>query len=404
MMTKTQSHHPGRTVWLVGVLLGTLIFTSCTALIAPDRGYTYKIPEQMSDGWPAASLEDVGMDTTEMGGLMDGLAEYPDHWLHGIVVIKDGQLVFEEYFPGEDLDLSDLDQGLTFATHNFDRNTLHSAASVSKSVTSILLGIAIDEGLLTDTQQSLFFYFPDYTHLSDETKSRITLEHLLSMTSGISWTEEYDYDDLRNDLGAMMAADDPIEYVLNKPAIAEPGTQFIYNSGTTNLLGEIIKRSSGMTLAEFAEKHLFTPLGIDSYQWYPFPKASDMTVASSTLYLYPRDMAKIGQLLLDGGVWNRIRVVSEDWVSLSTRQSATMAGSDTPVPALSPAYGYLWWLGTFPAGETATYFAAGYGGQFIFVLPEPKMVVIFTAGGFEGRDYAALLQIMNEYILPAAGR
>ena len=156
-----------------------------------------------------------------------------------------------------------------------------------------------------------------------------------------------------------------------------------------------------MILADFAEKRLFDPLGIDSYEWYAFPNAPEMIVASSTLYLRPRDMAKIGQMYLDGGVWNGTRIVSENWVTQSTQQAIGMVAAESPIPSLNPAYGYLWWLGTFPTGSTKTYFAAGWGGQFIFVFPEVEMVVVFTAGGFEDQNYDALLQIVNQYILPA---
>lgn len=129
-----------------------------------------------------------------------------------------------------------------------------------------------------------------------------------------------------------------------------------------------------------------------------------MTVASSTLYLRPRDMAKIGKMYLDGGVWNGTRVVSEEWVTESTQEALGMVASDSPLPDLDPTYGFLWWRGTFSTGDTETYFAAGWGGQFIFVFPESKMVMVITAGDFEDRDYDALLQIVNQYVLPAAGR
>ena len=389
--------------WLSEILICISLFCACSAWSPSSDGYIYQVPVQTDDGWLTASLEDVGMRTQPMIDFINALSAYPDHWVHAVVVIKDGKLVFEEYFRGHDLDLSDLDGDLVYQTRDFERDTLHSAASVSKSITSVLLGIAIDQGFVAGTDETLFSYFPDYEHLNDDSKSRITLEQMLSMGSGLPWTEAYGYDDPRNDLTSMISSEDPIAYVLSKSPVAEPDTNFIYNSGTTNLLGEIIRRTSGMTLTAFAEQYLFVPLGIDSYEWYPFPKMTQMTVASSTLYLRPRDMAKVGQLYLGGGVWNGSRIVTEDWVSQSTKQFITMSADESPVPGLNPAYGYQWWLGTFSTGEIATYFAAGFGGQFIFVLPEPEMVVVFTAGGFEERNYDALLQIMNQYILPAAG-
>ena len=319
-------------------------------------------------------------------------------------MVKDGKLVFEEYFSGEDLDLSNLGNGLASKQLDFDRDSLHCMASVSKSITSILMGIAIDQGLVGSVQDRMFSYFPEYSHLTNAVRNQITIEDMLTMSSGLPWSKSAPYDDPRNDLAAMLMAENPMALVLSKETVAEPGTAFIYNSGTTNLLGEIIHRASGTTLVDYASQNLFDPLGIDSYAWYPFPNAPDMMVASSTLYLRPRDMAKIGQLYLDDGVWHGRRVVSENWVSRSTQKSIGMVASESPMPALKPAYGYQWWLGTFSTGNTATYFAAGHGGQFIFVLPEPRMVIVFTAGGFDADNYNAVVQIVNQFMLPAAGR
>ena len=395
-----------RSVWpvrYVRLLIVSLILCACGLLSPAKSEYTYHIPEQTDDGWQTTSLQHVGMDPEKIVALMNDLAEYPDHWVHAVVVVKDGKLVFEEYFPGKDLDLSNLGNGIAYSTRQFNRDSRHSAASVSKSIASILVGIAIDEGLIQGTDETMFSFFPDYGNLSDAIKNQITLQHMLSMTSGLPWSKAYSYDDPRNDLVAMLNSDDPIGYVLEKSTVAAPGTTFIYNSGTANLLGEIVRRTSGMTLADFAEQRLFTPLGIDSYEWYAFPKAPEMAVASSTLYLRPRDMAKIGQMVLNGGVWNGTRVVSEAWVSQSTRESVSMEAATSPVPSLNPRYGYLWWLGTFSQGNTETSFAAGWGGQFIFIIPQSEMVVVITAGGFEGQSYDALLQIVNRYLLPAAG-
>jgi CubicO group peptidase (beta-lactamase class C family) len=199
----------------------------------------------------------------------------------------------------------------------------------------------------------------------------------------------------------MVFSEDPIEYVLSKSTVAAPGAQFIYSSGTTNLLGEVVRRGSGMTLWAFAEQHLFLPLGIDSYQWYGFPNATEMAVASSTLYLRPRAMAKIGQLYLDGGVWKGTRVVSEDWVTASTTKVISVPASENPVPDYLHGYGLQWWLGTFSTGNTDFYTAAGWGGQFIIVIPNRDLVVVITAGDFDHPTYDALLGMVDDYILPA---
>lgn len=367
-----------------------------------DGGYVYQTPQQADDGWEVASLADAEMDTAPIVDMMSSLLEQDEHYVHSILVVRDGKLVFEEYFPGEDLDLTELSGGLAFSHKDFDLNTTHCLASASKSVTSILVGIAIDEGLVGGTNETMFSFFPDYSNLSDPVKAEITLGQMLAMTSGLPWNESYAYTDPRNDLGAMaFFSEDPIEYVLDKSTVAPPGTQFIYNSGTTNLLGEIVRRSSGLTLDAFADQHLFAPLGIDSFEWYGFPRDPEMTVASSALYLRPRDMAKLGQVYLDGGLWDTTRVVSESWVQASTSRAIDVPTSENPIPRFSDGYGFQWWLGTFSKGSTDAYFAAGWGGQFIIVLPEPEMVVVITAGDFENEGYDALLGLVDDYILAA---
>jgi CubicO group peptidase (beta-lactamase class C family) len=387
------------------VLLTAIIFlaiaTSCDDVVESGVEYSYQVPQQTSDGWETAALSDVGLDTEPFIELMTGLFVRNDDHVHGILVAKDGKLVFEEYFPGEDLDLSNLSEGIAFAYRDFDRTTLHCLASDSKSVTSVLLGIAIDEGLVGGTDETMFSFFPDYSHHGDPVKNQITLRHMLAMASGLPWNEGYPYDDPRNDLVAMVNSEDPIAYVMGTSTVAAADARFIYNSGTTNLLGEVVSRSSGVTLWAFAEQHLFAPLGINSYEWYAFPNASEMAVASSTLYLRPRDMAKIGQTFLDRGVWNGNRVVSEDWVTASTARVIDVPVSESPVPGYLRGYGLQWWLGTFSTANTDFYTAAGWGGQFTIVIPDHDMVVVITAGDFEDPTYDALLGMVDDYILRA---
>ena len=361
-------------------------------------GYSYRVPEQTDDGWETASLADVGMDEAPIVDLMNALSRRNEDNIHGIVVIKDGRLVLEEYFSGEDLDLT---EGLNFVNKDFDRDTLHCQASASKSITSILLGIAIDQGLVRGVQEKILSFFPEHSDLKDDAKDEITLGHMLSMSSGIPWNEGYPYTDPRNDLNQMFYGADPVRYVLEKPVVAPPGSEFIYNSGTTNLLGEVVRKSTGQTLLDFARQHLFAPLGIASADWIPFPNAPHMAVASSTLYLRPRDMAKIGQLYLQKGAWKGERIVSEGWVAESTREYIRVPTSSSPIPGLIEGYGYQWWRGIFSNRNIETYFAAGWGGQFIFVLSDLDMVVVLTGGQFEG-DYQGFYDLINDYVLVAA--
>ena len=393
-MKKTRQH------FLVSVFLFALVFLSIYFIVGNQGDYSYQVPEQTNDGWVTASLTDVGMDAAPLINLINELSRRNVNHVHSILVIKDNKLVFEEYFSGEDLDLTN--NQLDFVHKDFDLNTLHCQASASKSITSILLGITIDQGLVQGVQQKMFSFFPEYSDLNDTEKGKITLDHMLTMSSGIPWDESYPYTDSRNDLNQMFYSVDPIKFVLEKSVVAPPGTQFIYNSGTTNLLGDVVRRSTGLTLAEFAEQYLFTPLGITSFNWIGFPNAPHIAVASSTLYLRPRDMTKIGQLYLQKGVWNGNRIVSENWVTESTLESIQVPRPKNPIPGFIKSYGYQWWRGTFSNGNTEAYFAAGWGGQFIFVLPDIDMVIVLTAGDFEGQGYQGFYNLINDYILVAA--
>ena len=377
-------------LWMVVFIFAAM---SCDKSTDPnDNGveYTYRVPAQVSDGWETASLADVGMNPVPLIVMMTGLLNQDNHYFHGILVIRNNKLVFEEYFSGEDLNL-----GGGYVHKNFNRNTLHFQASVSKSFTSALVGIAIDEGLIGGVGDTMFSFFPEYEYLNNEEKNKITLAHALAMASGIPWDESTPYNDPRNDVRQLFVQSDPIRYVLAKSLIAAPGTQFDYNSGTTCVLGEIVKKQSELSLSAFAEQHLFSSLGITDYAWEMLPH--NVTFASGGLYLRPRDMAKLGQLYLQKGIWNGTQVISSDWVDASAEESITVPASENPGPGFIHGYGYQWWRGTFANGNVATYFAAGWGGQYIYILPDLEMVVVITAGAYQGGDYG--YHIVNDYVL-----
>jgi CubicO group peptidase (beta-lactamase class C family) len=313
------------------------------------------------------------------------------------VIARNGKLVFERYWPGTDLEPATLDP----VARSFDRETLHYVASVSKSLTSALAGIAVDRGLIAGVADSLFSYFPEYAHLRTDENGPIVVEHLLSFTSGYEWNEfVYGFDDPRDSHNQMFRTADPVGHLLARPVTTEPGAVFHYNSGDTNLLGEIVRRAAAAsTLTAFAESHLFQPLGITTYAWIRFPLAPAVTFASGGASLRPRDMAKLGQLYLNGGVWHGTRVVSEAWVAASTAQAIPLAGSYRTLYG----YGYNWWLGRFPYLDgTVEYFrAAGWGGQDVFLVPALELVVVFTAGGYYAPRPLDVEDLIVDYVFPA---
>jgi CubicO group peptidase (beta-lactamase class C family) len=357
----------------------------------------YEKPPQTNDGWETAHLPQVGMDAGPLLDLLDLISSTEDHMIHSLLLVKDRKLVFEEYWPGSDLDPRTLGP----VNRDFDRNTLHFVASVSKSITSGLVGIAIDRGHVGSVEDSVFSFFPEYTALMREDNAGITLEHLLSFSSGYDWNEQvYGFDDPRDSHYQMFTTPDPIGFLLGRPVVSDPGSEFHYNSGDTNILGEIVRKTStSQTLVEFADRNLFQPLGIERYDWVRFPLADNVTFASGGVSLRPRDMAKLGVLYLNGGVWTGERIVSTEWVGASTVLTTPLVGDFRTLYG----YGYNWWLGRSQYGDrrVAYFRAAGWGGQYVYVFPELELIIVFTAGGFYETRPLNVNDIIEYYIFQA---
>ncbi len=388
---------------------GTLASASAAVVIAcvssacgspTDPDLRYRVPEETSDGWQTASVESVGMDPRPLEELLALVDGTPGHLLHALLIVKDGKLVFEEYWPGVDLTPESLEQ----VERDFDRETLHYVASVSKSLTSALAGIAVDRGFIRSVQDSLFAHFPEHADLRTGGRARISVEHLLSFSSGYDWNEHvYGFDDPRDPHHQMFHAADPIRQLLGRALVGEPGAAFLYNSGDTNLLGELVRRaSSSGTLVRFAEDNLFGPLGIERYGWVRFGPGDTLTFASGGASLRPRDMAKLGLLYLRGGTWEGRQIVSRAWVDASTRMTVPLVGDYRTLYG----YGYNWWLGRSPfRGGRAEYFrASGWGGQDIYVYPALNLVLVFTAGAYYDDLGLSINDLIEGYLFAAMDR
>ncbi len=375
----------------------------CAAGEVSAQGYRYAVPIQTDDGWRTASLAQRAVDEAPLVSLMTRLRARENHMIHGLLLVKDGHLVFEEYFEGEDVDLFDEDfirtRTPSLVRKRFTRDDLHYCASVTKSVISQLFGIAVDRGDVPGVDAKMLSFFPDYARFSTPEKACISVHHMLSMTTGLPFDEQsYPITDSRNDAFALYFTDDPMAFMLGRKLDHAPGTFFQYNSGTTVLLGEIIRRATGQSVTSFAEERLFAPLQIASSAWAEMPNAPGVTQAAGGLYLRPRDMAKIGQLMLQEGVWNGRRVLSADWVRRSVAEAI-------PVSSLGEVrgYGYQWRLGLF--GGVVAYWASGWGGQYVVVLPEENAVFVQTGGRY-GRERVPIGygEIIEQYLLPAIER
>lgn len=348
--------------------------------------------------WETATPEQVGLNPVLIDSL-DNMLDVSDHKINSILLLKDGKLIVEKYFEGIHLDISN--RSLDFHHRSFERESLQFAASVTKSINSILVGIAIDKSYIKSVDEQVVNYFPEYDSIFSEETKLIKIRDLLTMSSGIPWTEDYPYDDHRNDLGQMWASEDPIGFVFAKPITTKISEEFLYNSGSSNILGEIVRKASGLTLSEFAEKYLFEPLGIHDYNFVGFEKNENIKMASSGLYLRAVDFAKIGELMRQGGEWNGIQIVSNKWVVVSTQKSLEVPKNRNPIPEFIHGYSYQWWNGSFKDIPVEFYLAAGFGGQFIFVVPDYKMTIVINAGDYESQDYEKIIKVVNKFIIKA---
>ncbi|MEQ8858649.1 MAG: serine hydrolase [Pseudomonadales bacterium] len=327
--------------------------------------------------WIVATTQGEGVDVEPLLDFDRALAAGEHGYVDGLLVIRQGKVVFERSYRHDYAALferQDQTRGpynyYDPAWHPYYRETdLHTMQSVSKSVTSALIGIAIGRGEIPGVDVAVERYFPDHPAADDDPRRRsMTLRDLLTMTSGIAWDESsVPYTDPRNDCAQMEASEDWIRYVRGRPMAAEPGVSFRYNSGVTMLLAHILHQASGLHVTEYAERHLFRPLGIDEYYWKITP--TGLPDAEGGLYLRPRDLAKIGYLYLHDGVWERQRVLPEGWVGDSTAPRV-----DSSVDGWK--YGYQWWLLPYDGGYAYT--GLGYGGQRLLVLPDHDVVAVAT--------------------------
>lgn len=292
--------------------------------------------------------------------------------IHSVVIMRNGKRLHEWYFSGSDERL-----GRRLGNITFTADTLHDVRSVTKSVTSILFGIALHDGAIKNLDQPVLDFFPEYPDLHTPDHMQIRLRDLLSMTSGLHWDERtIVYTDPRNSETAMNSAADRYRYILSQPVDAKPGTRWAYSGGDTALIGEVVARATHTSLDVYAERKLFRPLHITQFEWIRDRKSIPMSAVG--LRLRPRDMAKIGQLMLHHGRWGSAQIVPADWVDSSTSRHAQLS----PDLTCGRQYGHFWWLGTICDGNDHQpyYFANGNGGQMIWVDPSLGLVVVTTAG------------------------
>jgi CubicO group peptidase (beta-lactamase class C family) len=302
--------------------------------------------------------------------------------VHSVLIHRRDSLVFERYFNG------------------YYRDRHQAVYSVTKSFTSALIGIALERVDLTAVDENIWTYFSHYSNIAnfDSLKESIQVEHLLTMTAGFEWDElSVPYYDPTNDVIEMYNSSDWVKYVLDLPMTDAPGSRFVYNSGVSMLLSAILTEATGLSAREYADAHLFDPLGVVSWKWEAAPRNPAMSIGGWGLHLRPIDMIAFGRLYLNGGRWRDTQIVSESWVDASTRAHTSNSERTN--------YGYQWWMYSdwiVDEGHVEVndiFIAVGRGGQYIWVVPQYDLVVVSTA--WNDNNGKSSSPLFFRYIIPA---
>lgn len=360
----------------------------------------YNPPESQEDGLNVGTLEDVQIDSQliikAIGKIQNG--KYGE--VHSMLIYKDNMLVLDEYFQGHifQWDAPDYHGELV----QWDRDMLHSQMSCTKSFISACIGIAIDLGHIDHVEQSIFDYLPDHQHLKTNNREYISIEHLLTMSSGLAWDEwGAEHGTSANDIDMLwFDCSDPITCVLERPWWAEPGQIFTYNGGGMVILAEILNNATGLNIDEFSMKYLFDPLDTDSTLWSRYENG--MFDAAGSLKVKSRAMMKFGVTYLNDGIWNGERILSSVWIEKSSEIFNNNVGINIPgEDSGKNGYAYTWWISEFShnGNKIKMFRAGGWGGQEIMVFPELDMVVVFTGGNYSSKT--SLYEIIERFVLPA---
>jgi CubicO group peptidase (beta-lactamase class C family) len=332
--------------------------------------YAYSVPQDLGDGWAVGHGADHGVDPAAIERTVEAILAGEAGALKSILVVRDGALLAEEYFYG------------------YGSDDLFPIASCTKSVSSLLVGLAIQEGLIAGVDEPLLSFFPQERGAAGDGWENLTLKQLLTMSLALDWTPE-EAESLHG------TGPEAFRQILTRKVTGEPGQDWAYVSMNVNLLAGILQRASGEHAEAFAARALFGPLGIAHWNWDPM-KTEGFNLMDGSLRLRARDMARIGVMVAHKGEWQGHRIVAEDWIQSSIRAH---------LPAGDPdwRYGYLWWVREVPlpgGGSIQAVMANGWGSQFIFLFPQLDLVIVTTGGNQENGKHMAIGEVLLRELLP----
>ena len=338
-------------------------------------------------GWAKTEPANVGLNSRALGALDADIAGGKYGLVDTMLVIRCGQQVFERAYAhdygkiyGELAKTAgplnhDVNGPYNYFSGDyhpyFQHSDLHTMQSVSKTVTSVTIGIAmLRKEFPVELDAPILKYFDHVANVGDR-KRRVTLRHLLTMTAGLEWNEDVAYNDPKNSADVMESKHDWVQYVIDQPTAAEPGREFVYSSGVTQLLSHIFKKVTGKNVDEYAAQYLFKPLGMH-YHWKLSPTGLPDTEGG--LYLSSSDLAKIGFLFLKNGMWDGKEIASPEWVKASITPAMSVKDEGREWK-----YGFQWWLEPYGKPHVRYAWAArGFGGQELRVAPELQLISVFT--------------------------
>ncbi len=334
---------------MLGFLLNLSTPYPSIAIVDTSERLSFDSPDYWpTEGWLTSTPEEQGMNSTRLENMGEYIINHG--WtIDSVVVIRHGFIVYELY-----------------PNPAYDVNSTHTLASAAKSITSSIIGAAINRGNISGTDADVLDFFSDRTIENiDSNKEAITIEHLLTMTSGLDW----DDDSVGGDLWKLFDPIDFLQYILDKPMLYVPGTHFYYSTADSHLLSAIINQTTGLSALEFGMEVLFEPLGISHVEWRPDNQG--ISIGGGWLNMTPRDLAKIGLLYLNNGTWDGQEIISSSYIQAATTTQNVAGG-------WANEYGFQWWI---DPGYDA-YIASGAGGQKLFVQPKNDLIVVLTGPGY----------------------